>query len=269
MELRGTIGFLGYGNMAAAILEGLIEAGVVAGKHAIIYDPVEARQQAAAAIGVNVAPDPAAVAGGCETLVLAVKPQMMEEALQAVAGKTDGVARVISIAAGISIAYIQRYLGESVRVVRVMPNTPALVHAGAAGIALAPNCAEEDGETAKIIFSAVGMAVMVEEKDIDAVTALSGSGPAYFFYMVECLVKAAAAEGLDLVTATRLAGQTLLGAGQLLQSSGESAEILREKVTSKGGTTEAALRSFRESGLEDTVRAAVSAAAARSRELGA
>ncbi len=268
MQLEGIIGFLGYGNMGAAILEGLVEAGHLTGKHALIHDPSEARQRAAEVIGVGIAERAADLAARCDTLVLAVKPQIMDEALQPFNGLPALPRRVISIAAGISIAFLRERLGKDVHLIRVMPNTPALVGAGAAGIALGPNCDETDAAVARAMFESVGVAVMVKEKDIDAVTALSGSGPAYFFRMVECLVKAAVAEGLDASTANRLAAQTLLGAGKLLQSSGESAAVLRERVTSKGGTTEAALRSFDQDGLEAMVRAAVSAAAERSRELG-
>ncbi len=150
-----------------------------------------------------------------------------------------------------------------------MPNTPALVQAGAAGIALGANCGEEDATTVRAIFGAIGMAAVVEESDIDAVTALSGSGPAYFFYLVECLVKAGIAQGLSAEVATQLATQTLFGAGKLLVESGESAATLRQRVTSKGGTTEAALRQFEADGFETVVAAAVAAAAQRSKELGA
>ncbi|MBI3119926.1 MAG: pyrroline-5-carboxylate reductase, partial [Candidatus Hydrogenedentes bacterium] len=179
----------------------------------------------------------------------------------------DG-ALVISIAAGLSIPWLHEQLGTSVRIVRVMPNTPALCHAGAAGIALGPGCTESDAAVARGIFRAVGTAEMVEESAMDVVTAVSGSGPAYFFYMVECLVKAGVSEGLPEEVATRLATQTLVGAGMLIHATGEPASVLRAKVTSKGGTTEAALRQMQDDKFEDVVRAAVAAAAARSRELG-
>ncbi|HNT89464.1 MAG TPA: pyrroline-5-carboxylate reductase, partial [Candidatus Hydrogenedentes bacterium] len=199
----------------------------------------------------------------------AVKPQIMNEALQEARKGVKPDILVISIAAGISIAFIRERLGDNVRIVRVMPNTPAMVNAGAAGIALGANCTGDDAAVARTIFEAVGVAEIVQEKDLDVVTALSGSGPAYFFYMVECLVNAAVNEGLREEQATRLAAQTLMGAGKLLASSGESAATLRERVTSKGGTTEAALRCMREERFADIVGKAVRAAAARSRELGA
>ena len=176
---------------------------------------------------------------------------------------------VVSIAAGTGIRTIQDGLGSDVRVIRVMPNTPALAQAGAAGIAPSENCAAEDVATAKTIFEAVGIAEIVSEGDIDAVTALSGSGPAYFFAFVEALIKGATAEGLDEEVARRLAAQTLYGAGCLLLASGEAPEDLRRKVTSPGGTTEAALNQFQSDGLDSVVAAAVRAAAERGRELDA
>jgi pyrroline-5-carboxylate reductase len=269
VELNGTLGFLGFGNMGSAILEGLIARGVIRGEQAAVYDPAPPCIEAAQRLGARVMPTPEALAEASDILVLAVKPQMMDAALgQIRAGlRTDTL--VISIAAGISMAFIQQRLGAAVRVVRVMPNTPALVQAGAAGIAPGVNCTGEDVAAAHTIFEAVGIADLVSETDIDAVTAVSGSGPAYFFYLVECLVKAGVAEGLDEAVAARLAGQTLLGAGKLLMSRGESAAALREKVTSKGGTTAAALQQFQADGFETVVRAGVHAAAERSRELGA
>ncbi|MCL4694227.1 MAG: pyrroline-5-carboxylate reductase, partial [Candidatus Hydrogenedentes bacterium] len=158
--------------------------------------------------------------------------------------------------------------GAEFRVVRVMPNTPALVGAGAAGIAPSPNCTAADVETAHAIFRSIGVSEQVPESLIDAVTALSGSGPAYFFYLVECLSRAAVAQGLPKEQADRLASQTLVGAGLLLRDSGESATILRERVTSRGGTTEAALKQFECDEFPKLVESAVAAAVRRSRELG-
>ncbi len=162
----------------------------------------------------------------------------------------------------------QARLGGDVRVVRVMPNTPALVKAGAAGIAMAPNCTEADKAAARAIFGAIGIAEFVSEDMMDTVTALSGSGPAYFFKMVESLVCAAEAHGLDAGQATRLASQTLFGAGKLLKESSDGPSVLRERVTSKGGTTAAALEAFRAGGLDKVIAAGVDAAVARSKELG-
>ncbi len=267
--LEGRIGFLGYGNMGSAILEGLVRTGVLDVKRALVFDPAPERQAVAADLGAELAPDAVALSHSSDVLLLAVKPQMMAAALDEVGGAIRPATLVISIAAGISIDFLAKRVPQGVRVVRVMPNTPALVRTGAAGIALGPGCTDEDAATARLVFESIGTVEMVEEKDIDAVTALSGSGPAYFFYVVECLVRAGVAEGLAEPVAARLAAQTLLGAGTLLRTSGESAAVLRQKVTSKGGTTEAALKRFEAEGLEQVIHLGVHAAAARSRELGA
>ena len=267
MVLDEILGFLGFGNMGVAIARGLLVAGTVSPSRIQVYDVSDARRAEAAAMGVGVAETPAGLAAACSTLVLAVKPQTMAEALgqlsrEAVAGK-----RVVSIAAGVSLAALHGWLGQEVRIVRVMPNTPALVGAGAAAFALGPNCDSADAAVTRAIFEAVGQVELVQEDDLDAVTALSGSGPAYFFYAVECLVRAAVDEGLSEAQATHLAAQTLYGAGKLLVESGESAGELRERVTSKGGTTAAALAAFQEHGLAAVLAAGVKAAASRSREL--
>jgi pyrroline-5-carboxylate reductase len=268
MALQGNLGFLGYGNMGSAIACGLVRTGVLKASQVSIAELDAAKCAEASAKGFTVAADPADLASTCSTLILAVKPQTMEEALAQLKPGLNADTFVISIAAGISISYLRDRLGADARVARVMPNTPALAGCGAAGIALADNCTEADAAAVKTIFDAVGISEMVAESDIDAVTALSGSGPAYFFQMVECLVEAAKAHGMDEAVATRLAAQTVLGAGKLMMESGESPATLRERVTSKGGTTFAALEQFRASDLSGVVRAAFDAAAARSKELG-
>jgi len=269
MSFPGPIGFLGYGNMGSAILEGLLGRHVLHSSDVVVYDVEQSRRDAAQRLGVAVVDTARALGQQSRVLLLAVKPQQMDEALAAMRGELQVGTLAISIAAGISIDWLHRRLGEGIHVARVMPNTPALVQAGASGIALDDRCTEEDRALVRTIFEAVGIAEFVEECDIDAVTALSGSGPAYFFRMVECLVEAAVAEGLDRATATRLAAQTLHGAGKLLHTSGEDAGTLRARVTSKGGTTEAALNRFEAGGLPGLVQQAVQAAADRSRELGA
>lgn len=269
MTIEGTLGFLGFGNMGSALLEGIIKRGVVDPAQAAVYEPDPERCAAAGKLGAAVTANAAELAEISNTLLLAVKPQMMDTALQEMQAGLHSEILYISIAAGISIARLRESLGQDARIIRVMPNTPALVEAGAAGIAPGPGCSPRDIETAKAIFHAVGSAEMVEEPDIDTVTALSGSGPAYFFYLVECLIQAAMEEGLDEGVATRLATQTFNGASKLLSTGGESAGVLRARVTSKGGTTEAALNAMKDNGFEDIVRAAVRAAAARSRALGA
>lgn len=268
MRLKGTLGFLGCGNMGMAILRGLTGTGTIEGSQALVYDPDPARQDEVRQLGAKPVASPADLARQADILLLAVKPQIMGDALDALGNIQPKQPLVISIAAGISLQFLQDRLGPETRVARVMPNTPALVGAGAAAYAVSETCTAEDDATVRAIFEAVGIAERVEEALIDTVTALSGSGPAYFFYMVECLVDAATRQGMPADTARRLAGQTLLGAGRLLAESGEPADELRRRVTSKGGTTEAALNAFRAAGFDEVVRSAVDAAAARSRELG-
>jgi len=254
--------------MGRAIAAGLVEKGVIKPAQLAIFDIDADKQQQARDLGATIHKDPASLASACDALVLAVKPQSMDDALKQIAPGLTPRTVLISIAAGISISFITKRLGENFRVIRVMPNTPALVSEGAAGIALAHNCTPDDAAVARTIFESIGVVELVDESLIDAVTALSGSGPAYFFYMVECLVGAAMQNGLTESQATRLATQTLLGSGLLLRESGESAATLRERVTSKGGTTEAALNSFRASGFESIIASGVNAAVARAKELG-
>lgn len=268
MVLQDTLGFLGFGNMGKAIATGLLETGVIAPKHLAVYDLSETKRNEAEALGAASFDTPESFAAACGIVVLATKPQDMDAAIEGIKSALPDQALVISIAAGISISFIQQRLGPNRRVVRVMPNTPALVNAGATGMAASPSCSEGDVAKARAIFEAIGIVEVVPEDRIDVVTALSGSGPAYFFYMVECLVRAAVANGLSEAQATRLAAQTLAGSGLLLRQSGEAAATLRARVTSKGGTTEAALKHFETNGFESIVAAGVNAAAARARELG-
>ena len=267
-ELQGSFGFLGFGNMGGAIAAGLLAQHTLKAAQLWAYDTAPARMAEAEKAGIQCAPSPAALFANCDTLILAVKPQMLEEALAPVNNALPGEIRVISIMAGISIAALETYFGSNTRILRVMPNTPALVGKGAAAIACNAACAEEDATVGRTIFESVGIVEMTPESYMDAVTALSGSGPAYFFYLVESLVAAAVAEGLPEDTAQRLAAQTMLGAGELLITSGKRPDALREQVTSKGGTTFAALESLRKADFAATVRNAYHAAAERSRELG-
>jgi pyrroline-5-carboxylate reductase len=266
--LSGSFGFLGYGNMGSAIAAGLLARGTLQADQLWAYDPVAERMAEAEKSGIQRADSPQALIAACHTLILAVKPQMLDDALAPMIGKIPEDIRVISIMAGISIAALESRFSSAARIIRVMPNTPALVGAGAAALACNAACTDTDAADGRAIFESVGIAEIVPESYMDGVTALSGSGPAYFFYLVECLVAAAVAEGLPEETAQRLAGQTLLGAGQLLVSSGKRPDVLREQVTSKGGTTFAALESFRGADFAGVVRNAYHAAAERSRELG-
>ena len=266
--IESRLGFLGAGNMGLAIIAGLVKTQAAEPGHIGVFDPDPARQDAVTELGCTVASTPVKLAAGCDILVLAVKPQSMSEALEPLKAALSPEALVVSIMAGISIDCLQNELGAQMRVVRCMPNLPALSGVGAAGVALSANCTDADKGIAATIFEAVGVVEFVPETALDTVTALSGSGPAYFFYMTECMAKAAVAQGLPESQALNLAAQTLIGAGALLRDSGESASTLRQRVTSKGGTTAAALAAFEAEGLERLVQAGMDAAAARSRELG-
>lgn len=267
MTLNRTLGFLGFGNMGQAIYNGLLVAKTVRPGQVAVYD-VDPQKLEKAAPETRRAGSPADLATRSELLILATKPQDLAAALDELAGMAKPDTLVVSIAAGISIGFIQQHLGESAHVARVMPNTPALVGAGAAGVAFSDTCTEADRAATTTIFEAIGIAETVPEEALDVVTALSGSGPAYFFYFVECLIAAASGLGLSEEQARRLAIQTALGAGRMLTEAGESPATLRERVTSKGGTTFAALESLRGNDFQGIVRSALEAAAARSRELG-
>lgn len=254
--------------MGTAIARGLVKSGAIPADRLFAFDLKTESAKRVEEIGGTAVGSAADLARRSQTLLLAPKPQDMEVALNSVSGHLDEGALVISIAAGVSISFIEGVLGKKRRVVRVMPNISALVGAGAAGFALSASCSKEDGDVTRAIFESIGIAEQVPESALDAVTALSGSGPAYFFALVEACVKAGIGLGLREDQATRLAEQTLYGAGLSLKISGESASTLRERVTSKGGTTAAALACFEQRDLDGTVRAAMEAAASRSEELG-
>jgi pyrroline-5-carboxylate reductase len=272
MDGQMKITFLGGGNMATALIGGLLERGFAAGGLQVIDLGAEARGRLGARFGVRAveAADDEALA--CEVLVLAVKPQQMKAALGPLAGRL-GSQLVISIAAGLRLADIGRWLGAPGapyhRIVRCMPNTPALIGAGVTGLYADPSVDAAGREAAEGILAAVGSTLWVEdEARIDAVTAISGSGPAYVFHFIEALEAAGRAFGFDEAAARQLAIDTTLGAARLASDSDEPPAVLRERVTSKGGTTAAALASLAASGWHDALIAAVKAAEARGRELG-
>ncbi|HEV58064.1 MAG TPA: pyrroline-5-carboxylate reductase [Phycisphaerales bacterium] len=266
------IGFIGSGNMAEALVRGVLDARLAEPKDVIMSDVRPERlAEMRRRYGVRTEEDNAALAGAVDALVLSVKPQTMGEVLEQIAQAVRPGTTVISIAAGISTARIGRAL-PNVPVVRVMPNTPALVGAGAAGLYCA-DPASAAMQTALRIFSAVGVAVAVEREElIDAVTAVSGSGPAYFFLLMEHMTQAAVELGLDAKTAATLVGQTAKGAALLAEQAaaeGQGPPDLRKKVTSPGGTTAAALSVFADAVFEQIVRRALTAARDRSIELSA
>jgi len=269
MPASNTLGVLGFGNMGAAIVEGIVGQGVMPAERIRAFDVAEPCMERARGLGVEVSSSVADTVRGADIVLIAVKPQQFDEVAPVIATNRRPDALLVSIMAGISTAYIARACGDGpVKVARVMPNLPAQVGAGAAGFALNEACSEEDAATVAALFDACGQSAQVPEENLDAVTALSGSGPAYFFYLAECMAKAAEELGLPAADAERLAAQTLAGAGALIRQTGESPAQLRARVTSKGGTTAAALDAFAAGGLEEAVARAMKAACDRARELG-
>ncbi len=267
MIMESKIVFIGAGNMAEAIVSGMVEGGFCAPEKVIMTDVRPERlADLAKEYGVSTSTDNRTVKNA-EIVVLAVKPQMMLDVLKGIAPVIRSETLIISIAAGIPAAKIEAVLGGKCRVVRVMPNTPALVGQGASAIAAGTLADEADLEVAEAMLGCVGITVRVAESDLDAVTALSGSGPAYVFYLLEGMLAAAEKMGLDKATARTLALKTVEGAARLMEDSGETADVLRAKVTSKGGTTEAAVCSLDKAGVKEAVVQALLAAQKRSIEL--
>ncbi|WP_374510372.1 pyrroline-5-carboxylate reductase [Niveibacterium sp.] len=262
------ISFLGGGNMAAALIGGLIERGFAASDLQAIDLNADTRAGLEARFGVRTAGSIDAQALACDVLVLAVKPQSMREALAPIAGRLT-TQLVLSIAAGIRVDALVRWLGGYRRIVRAMPNTPALVGAGAAGLFADASVTADERDAAARILGAVGsVAWLTEEAQVDAVTALSGSGPAYVFYFIEALIEGGEAVGLSREVTRSLAIDTVLGAAKLAAASEDDAATLRARVTSKGGTTAAALASMEQDGFKALIARALNAANARGRELG-
>lgn len=264
------LGVIGGGNMAEAILRGAIAGGFLPPADILVSEPDPQRRKALAAVlpGVRCVDDNPAGAA-CPAILLAVKPQAMAGVLAGIAPAMSADAMVISIAAGISTAFIGDALKGKGRIIRVMPNTPMLVGRGMSALCPGPRASDDDMAWAAALFAASGKTCRVSESQMDAVTAVSGSGPAYFFYLVEAMVMAGVAEGLDVATATALAAQTCLGAAEMLARTGLSARELRAKVTSPNGTTQRAIETLDAAGAKDAIVTAVRAAAHRSRELGA
>ena len=262
------IAFLGGGNMARALIGGLLGKGYAAADLSVIEALPAARESLAASYGVHVSAVPDAATLAADTVVLAVKPQDMRAALAPLAGKLS-TQLVVSIAAGIRLADLSRWLGGHERLVRVMPNTPALIGLGVAGLYAPAAVGAGERDRAERILGAVGATVWVEDEAlIDPVTAVSGSGPAYVFYFIEAMEKAGVELGLAPAAARTLAIQTFVGAARLAAESAEPPAVLRERVTSKGGTTEAALKVFASEDVSGRIASALRAASARGAELG-
>jgi pyrroline-5-carboxylate reductase len=263
-----TITFIGGGNMASAIIGGLLQRGWTRDSLRAVEILPAARDKLEQTLSIKTFATASAEALESDCVVLAIKPQQMREAAAQLAPLIKNTL-VITIAAGIRGSDLSRWLGGHGRIVRVMPNTPALVLAGISGLYATPGVSGTDRQRAESIMGAVGETVWVErEDDIDAVTAVSGSGPAYVFYFIEALEQAARDVGLSADSARRLAIATFTGASKLAAQSSEDAATLRARVTSKGGTTERALASMEADNIKAAIGRAVKAAAERSRELG-
>jgi pyrroline-5-carboxylate reductase len=262
------IAFLGGGNMASAMIGGLIARGFEASAICVIEVDPAARDRLAARYPVQLRAAPDAATRACDTLVLAVKPQDMRAALGSLGADVGGML-VISIAAGLRLETLSRWMGGHRRVVRCMPNTPALIGMGISGLYALPEVSREERARAEQVLAAVGEVVWVDDEGLlDPVTAVSGSGPAYVFWFIEQLAASGERLGLERRTALRLALATVRGAAELAVGAAESPAVLRERVTSKGGTTEAALTVFAEERLGERLSRAIEAASRRGAALG-
>jgi len=263
------IGFIGAGAMAEALFKGMLTSGLFAREDIIAFDVNTTRlHQLSEKYGIKTVTDNKDLIRTADIVLLAVKPGVMPDLLTGVGPLAREGQVFISVAAGISTGLIESFFPLPVPVVRVMPNTPCLVGAGASAYTLGSNAGEEHARTTETLLKAVGIAVPVPEPLMDAVTGLSGSGPAYVFTIIEALADAAVRVGLPRDTAVKLAAQTLFGAAKMVLETGEHPARLRDMVTTPGGTTIAGLHALETGKLRATLMDAVAAAANRSRELG-
>ena len=261
-------GFLGFGKLASALVEGMLEANCCAADQVLVINRhPEDLVRRADKLGIRLASSPRQLVQQSDTIIVGTKPvdclQLLREVRQYLDGKL-----LISVAAGISLESLQTAAGHRTRVIRAMPNTPSLIRQGATAYALGDHATTKDAETAEHIFSSVGLAFRVKENAIDAVTGLSGSGPAYVFTFIEALADGGVMMGLPREIALQLAIQTVLGAAQMVRDTQQHPALLREMVASPGGTTMAAIEAMEMHGLRYTIMATVRAAADRARELG-
>jgi pyrroline-5-carboxylate reductase len=262
------IGFIGSGRMASALLEGILRSGITSATHISVTDRLPAAaSELAAKTGAHARATNAEVASAANILILCVKPSDVPEALKEAGNLTGKL--LISIAAGVTLARLKDSAPGKPRIIRVMPNTPALVGHGAAAYACGPGTTDEDFAAADRIFGATGLAVHVKEELLDAVTGLSGSGPAFIYTVIEALADGGVLMGLPRDISLRLAAQTVTGAAAMVLQTGIHPAQLRDQVTSPGGTTIAGLEALETAGLRAALISAVRAATERSRELGA
>lgn len=264
-----TIGFIGGGQMAEALIRGILEAGLVTADRLLVIEPdAKRRDELQTRYGVVSSQDPASLCAACSVIVLAVKPQLAEVVLQQYRSLLSGDHLVLSIMAGVRLQTLANRLEQPVRLIRVMPNTPALVLAGASAFSPDLRATKEDRDIAAAMFSAVGTCVEVEEHLLDAVTGLSGSGPGYVLTFIEAMIDGGVLAGLPRTVAEKLVLQTVHGTARLAVATGEHPAVLKGKVTSPGGTTIAGLRALENGSLRGQVMEAIAAATQRSRELG-
>jgi pyrroline-5-carboxylate reductase len=269
MAAQLKIGFLGAGKMATALARGFINAKLVKPGQILAADPyADARQHFAAETGAKTFAENLAVAKGANVLILATKPDQVAAALAEISGAFTANHLLISIAAGVTLAKLEAGVPSGARVIRVMPNTPALVGAGASAFSMGKNASPADAELAQKLLSAVGIAMSVKEVLLDAVTGLSGSGPAYVYQFIEALSDGGVAAGLPRDVATKLAAQTVLGGARMVLETGQHPGALKDQVTSPGGTTIEGLHELEKGKLRGVVMSAVRAATEKSKKLG-
>jgi len=264
-----TIGFLGAGNMAEAMIRGLVRGGHFPASRIVASGPrAERLEELVRSYGIAVTRSNLELARRSDVVVLSVKPQILPKVLREVSGEVRHDALIVSVAAGVDTQTIEELLPAGMRVVRSMPNTPALVGAGATAIAAGSHAHDEDMALARFVFDAVGMTVILDESQLDAVTGLSGSGPAYIFLILEALADAGVKVGLSRRNAQQLAAQTVMGSAKLLLETDEHPGRLKDMVTSPGGTAIAGLHTLEQGGLRTTLINAVETATNRAKELG-
>ena len=269
MKKKKVIGFIGTGNMGEALISGLLKAKFTTPEQIMAFDAEGARLRfIQKKYGVKKASDNHHLASQCDPLLLCVKPQSMKEVIEEMADSLDSSKLLISIAAGVPLYAIETYARKQLRLIRVMPNINVLVQEGASAIAPGNLATDDDVKLAKAVFDCVGRSILIHEPLMDAVTGLSGSGPAYVFLIIEALTDAGVHLGMTRAQAFALVTQTVMGSVKLLSQTGDHPALLREKVTSPGGTTAAGLYKLEEGGLRKILIDAVIAATQRSKELG-
>ena len=263
------IGFVGGGNMAEALLGGLLRKGLTTPDRLLVSDPLSSRRDLLRRnFAVSVTADNQAAVQGVDIVVLCVEPQVLDDVLTELAPSLITHPLLVSVAAGYPLSRLQDRIAGSARFVRAMPNTPSAIGEGVTAMSLAPALSSDDRETARQLFESVGTVVVVEERLLDAVTGLSGSGPAYVYAMIEALADGGVLVGLPRATAQQLAAQTVAGAATMVLQQGEHPAVLKDRVASPGGTTITGLAQLEQGRLRATLISAVEAASQRSQELG-